>query len=85
MYPATLGLLLAALLAFPVSAEPKAPESGLPRSSAERTMYVCTARSLTGRRFSATGENQTLTQEAALRLCESHALRCIAAGCVQAR
>jgi len=43
--------------------------------------YVCTARSLTGKRYSATGPDKALTQEAALRKCEESSFRCYRTGC----
>ncbi len=43
--------------------------------------YVCTARSLTGKRYSATGPDKALTQEAAMRKCEENSFRCYRTGC----
>lgn len=64
----TLGMALYALTAI-----------GVPRQG-ER-VYVCKARSLSGRYFSATGPDSVLAQDEAMRLCSAHSLRCYATGC----
>jgi hypothetical protein len=46
-----------------------------------RALYVCTARSILGKRFSATGFDKVLTQEEAMQRCEAHAFRCYRTGC----
>jgi hypothetical protein len=48
-------------------------------------IYVCTARSLAGRPYRATGPNRQLTMLSAITECEKHHLRCYKSGCVLAR
>jgi hypothetical protein len=45
------------------------------------TSYVCTARSITGRRCTAVGTDKVLTQEAAMQKCEKESWRCYPTGC----
>ncbi len=71
-------VLSAWTFAFAVSAQ----ETQLaPSQDGARVLYVCTARSLLGKRFSATGDDKVLTQEAAMKQCEAYAFRCYRTGC----
>lgn len=74
-----LGLLALVLLSFPAAAGTStthgiASADALPK-------YLCTARNLLGKRYSATGDDEILTQEEALRRCEAESARCVAGGC----
>ncbi len=44
-------------------------------------LFVCKARNLAGRRFSAIGPDEVLTQEKAMRKCESVSAQCYPTGC----
>lgn len=58
-----------------------APRSVAASVESGRTRYVCTARSILGKRFSATGTDKVLTQEEAMQRCEAYAFRCYRTGC----
>lgn len=52
-----------------------------PASASDRTLWVCNARSILGKRFSATGTDKVLAQEEAMQKCEAYAFRCYRTGC----
>ncbi len=69
-------LILASTLGLACLAAEKAAER-----PTERVLYVCSARSILGKRFSATGSDKVLAQEEAMQRCESYAFRCYRTGC----
>lgn len=72
---AFLGLFsLCAGAAAPVLSDVVSPELS--------TTYLCKARSLTGKYYSATGTNKILTQDAAMKACSAQSFRCYPTGCI---
>ena len=69
---------LLALVVIATAAVAEAPAPGA------RETFICHARSVLGRRYTATGENEKLTQEAAMQKCEASARRCYPTGCSNA-
>lgn len=49
------------------------------------TIYVCKARSILGRYYSATGTDRAVTQDAAMKDCQAYSRRCYPTGCTSQR
>ena len=74
-------LLIPTLIFFAVVASFSAVYESKAATTDERRVVVCTARNLTGKRFTAIGLNNTLVQERAMRMCEAESFRCYPTGC----
>ena len=76
--------MLKFILLLVVAVTPALVIGGLekPTSSVDsQRAIVCTAHSLTGKRFSATGTDKMLVQDEAMRKCQAVAFRCYPTGC----
>lgn len=74
--------LIAFVGLFSLCAGAAAPVTSHLSSTEVNTTYVCKARSLTGKYYSATGTDKVLTQDAAMKLCSAQSFRCYPTGCI---